>query len=180
MADLHLEVITPEGVKLDERVDEVVAPSVNGEFGVLPGHLPMLAALNIGLLHYAREGKTTDVAVGTGFAEVLGDKTLILTDRFITRDEVDVLPVRARLRDVDEELERWDGAPDDPRRLELVEEEQWLATQLELYGDPPPPRVLELRRAADFSGVLPGALEDAERGDDEADDDDHEDDREDV
>ncbi len=164
MADLHLEVITPEGIKLDERVDEVVAPSVNGEFGVLPGHLPMLAALNIGLLHYTKGGKSTDVAVGTGFAEIIGDKALILTDRFITRDKIDVLPVRERLKEVDGKLERWEGEPDDPERLELVEEEQWLATQLELYGDPPPPRVLENLRAADFSGVIP-ELEEEDQGD---------------
>jgi len=168
MADLHLEVITPEGIKLDERVEEVVAPSVNGEFGVLSGHLPMLAALNVGLLHYTKGGKTIDVAVGTGFAEIIGDKALILTDRFTTRDEIDVLPVRERLKEVDGKLERWEGEPDDPERLELVEEEQWLATQLELYGDPPPPRVLENLRAADFTGVIPdveeGAEDDAEEG----------------
>ena len=166
MADLHLEVITPEGIKLDERVEEVVAPSVNGEFGVLPGHLPMLAALNIGLLHYTKGGKTVDVAVGTGFAEVINDKALILTDRFTTRDEIDVLPVRERLKEVDGQLERWEGKPDDPERLELVEEEQWLATQLELYGDPPPPKVLENTRAAQFAGVIPDVKtdDDVEQG----------------
>jgi len=46
-----------------------------------------------------------------------------------------------------------------------VEEEQWLATQLELYGDPPPPRVLENLRAADFTGVIP-ELEEEDQGDD--------------
>lgn len=162
---LHLEVVTPSGVVLDLPVEEVVAPSVNGEFGVLPGHLPMLAALGTGLLHYTKNGKTEDVAVGRGFAEVLGDKAIILTDRFCVRDDVEVLEVRERLEEVDGKLEAWEGDLDDPERLELIEEEQWLATQLELYGDPPPPRVLENLRAADFTGVIP-ELEEEDQGDD--------------
>jgi F-type H+-transporting ATPase subunit epsilon len=152
---LALEIVTPQGVVLDERVEEVVAPSVHGEFGVLPGHLPMLAALQVGLLHYTKGGKVHDVAVGKGFAEVLRDRTIILTDRYILRDEIDVLSVRERLEEVDAILEKWTGDRHDPERLELIEEEQWLAAQLELYGDPPPARVLEDIPAADYGNIIP-------------------------
>ena len=157
MADsmLQLEVVTPQGVVLDERVDEVVAPSVDGEFGVLPGHLPMVAALQVGLLHYTKGGTTHDVAVGKGFAEVLRDRAVILTDRYILREDIDVLAVRERLEEVDAKLEKWTGERHDPERLELIEEEQWLAAQLELYGDPPPPRVLEDIPMGDYSNILP-------------------------
>lgn len=152
---IELEIVTPEGVKLEERVDEVIAPSVHGEFGVLPGHLPILAALNIGLLHY-REGNTlTDVAVGSGFAEVVHDKALILTDRFCLKEDVDVLDVRKRLKGVDAKLEAWDGDLDDPERLGLIEEERWLAAQLELYGDPPVPTVLVMSRSTDYRNIIP-------------------------
>jgi len=45
MADqILLEIVTPRGRALSVSVDEVTAPSVHGEFGVLPGHLPLLAA----------------------------------------------------------------------------------------------------------------------------------------
>ena len=154
---LELEIVTPQGVALKERVDEVIAPGAEGEFGVLSGHLPMLAALNIGLLHYRKGQKMHDVAVGNGFAEVLEDKTLVLTDRFTTRDDAKgkVLEVRKRLKDVDHQLERWEGELDDPARLDLVEEEQWLAVKLELIGDPPPPRVLENTLRADLSQIGP-------------------------
>ena len=154
---LELEIVTPQGVMLQTRVDEVVAPSVEGEFGVLPGHLPVLATLQVGLLHYKEGDQSTDVAVGTGFAEVVNDKALILTDRFATRDEVEVLTVRERLTEVDEQLETWDGELDDPARLGLIEEEQWLAAQLELYGDPPVPKVLEQTRALDYRAIIPDA-----------------------
>ena len=161
---LWLEVVTPQGIQLKQRVDEVIAPSVHGEFGVLPGHLPMLAALGVGLLHYRVGNKLTDVAVGTGFAEVLRNKALIITDRFIEKRDVDVLAVRSRLKKVDAELDKWTGELDDPKRLELIEEEQWLATQLELYGDPPQHKVLT-HRLVDYSQVIPeveGSSEDEE------------------
>ncbi len=159
---LELEIVTPQGVVLKEHVTELVAPGSRGEFGVLPGHLPMLATLNVGLLHYRKGKDLVEVAVGNGFAEVLLDKALVLTDRFTTRAKAkkNVIDVRKRLKEVDAKLERWDGELDDPERLDLIEDEQWLAAKLELIGDPPPPRVLESGAVADFSQILPDLGED--------------------
>lgn len=152
---LHLEIVTPKGVVLAEDVEEVVAPSVGGEFGVLPGRLPVLAALQIGIVRYRKPGAAdmTDVAVGHGFVQVNADKTVVLTDRFIAKEGIEVLTVRERLKEVDEKLESWEGEHDDVARLELIEEEQWLAAQLEVYGDAAVARVLEFRRATDFADL---------------------------
>ncbi len=152
---LQLEIVTPKGVVLSTRVDEVVAPSVFGEFGVLAGHLPMLAALNTGLVHYQEGNSRVDVAVGGGFVEVLHDKALLLTDRYATKDDVDVLQVRQDLKKVDAKIEKWTGDLSDPERLALIEQEQWLATQLELLGDPPQAKVLEQSRSTEYAGLLP-------------------------
>ncbi len=140
---IQLEIVTPSGVKLRESVSDVNAPSVGGEFGVLPGHLPMLAALRTGIVTYHKGGEERKVAVHHGFVEVANDVALLLTERFIEKGDVDVVRVRLRLKEVDEELDHWQGELTDPRRRELIEEEQWLAAQLELIGDPPPPTVRE-------------------------------------
>ena len=138
-----LEIVTPTGVALRERVAELTAPSVAGEFGVLPGHLPILAALRTGLCSYKKDGEETRIAVHHGFVEVAHDVALLLTERFVKKDDVDVVRVRLRLKEVDAELDHWQGELTDPKRRELIEEEQWLAAQLELIGDPPPPTVRE-------------------------------------
>src|SRR5262245_47225560 len=140
---IMLEIVTPTGVALRERVSDVTAPSVAGEFGVLPGHLPLLAALRTGLVTYQQAGEEHRIAVAYGFVEVAKDMALLLTERFMKKPDVDVVRVRRRLKEVDEELDHWQGDLTDPRRKELIEEEQWLATQLELIGDPPPPTVRE-------------------------------------
>lgn len=141
--NIFLEIVTPSGVALRERVVELTAPSVAGEFGVLPGHLPLLAALRTGLVTYKQDGKENKIAVHHGFVEVVNDTALLLTEKFAKRDDVDVVRVRKRLKEVDDELDHWTGELTDPRRAELIEEEQWLATQLELIGDAPPPMVRE-------------------------------------
>ncbi len=160
---LLLEIVTPKGVVLSTRVDEVVAPSVFGEFGVLAGHLPMMAALNTGLVRYQDGNDKVDVAVCGGFVEVFQDKALLLTDRYATADDVDILQVRQDLKKVDGQIEKWAGDLADPERLALIEQEQWLATQLELIGDPPQARVLEQSRSTEYSGLLPADDEQASK-----------------
>jgi F-type H+-transporting ATPase subunit epsilon len=138
---ISLEIVTPEGVKLSELVNEVTAPSVQGEFGVLPGHRPMLAALTTGIVTFIKGAETESVAVGAGFVEVADDKVLLLTDRFIRKPDIDPVLVRRELKEVDETLERFTGDQMSPEYGELVSRELWAAAQLDLYGDPPPPRV---------------------------------------
>jgi F-type H+-transporting ATPase subunit epsilon len=140
MADgkVTLEIVTPQGLALREEVDDVTAPSVSGEFGVLPGHLPLLAALRTGIVTYHRGGEEKKLAVADGFVEVKEDRALLLTDQVAKRDDVDPVRVRLELKDVDEQLDKYSGEPGSPEWQALVSREIWAATLLELYGDPPP------------------------------------------
>ncbi len=140
-ASISLEIVTPEGVALTEEVHDLSAPSVEGEFGVLPGHRPLLAALKTGIVSYRKEGEEHRVAVGSGFVEVHDDRAVLLTDRFIKKDDVDPVRARLELKEADEALDKFEGEPGTPDYAELVAKELWAAVQLELYGDPPPPTV---------------------------------------
>lgn len=136
---IRLEVVTPEGSVLSELVDELTSPSQRGTFGVLPGHVPLMAALRIGLISYRQGGTSISCAVGPGFVEVADDHAILLTDRFCRKDDVDVVDTRMRLKDVSAKLTAWNEEPGTPEHDQLVAEEQWLAALLELYGDPPAP-----------------------------------------
>jgi F-type H+-transporting ATPase subunit epsilon len=138
---LALEIVTPDGVKLTQAVEIFTAPGVSGEFGVMPRHRPMLAALTAGIVTYTRGGVMESVAIGPGFAEVADDKAVLITDHFTTKDEIDPVQVRLELKEVDGELDHFAGDPNGPEYGALVARELWAATQLELHGDPPPPRV---------------------------------------
>ncbi len=81
MPDLQLQVITPSRVIVDELVDEVVAPGVLGEFGVLPGHVPFITLLAEGEVRYRKGSSEQKLAVEGGLAEVRDNKVTILTDK---------------------------------------------------------------------------------------------------
>jgi F-type H+-transporting ATPase subunit epsilon len=150
---IQLEIVTPRGRALAVAVDEVTAPSVNGEFGVLPGHLPLLAALRTGIVSYRVGSETKLCAIGTGFAEAGPDKLVILTQEYTERAQIDPVIVRKDLAEVEQKLAHLESVPivspeakgaevaSTEARAErevLVARENWLAVQLELYGDPPP------------------------------------------
>lgn len=81
---LSLQVVTPEGKTLEQEVDEVTVPGLLGEFGVLPGHVPMLSAIKTGVLRYRKGSDKGLLAVGAGFAEVNGrDKVVALVQRAV-------------------------------------------------------------------------------------------------
>lgn len=134
---ITLEIVTPRGVALREIVDDVAAPSVDGEFGVLPGHLPILASLRTGIVTYHKGSEEKRLTVAEGFIEVKDDHALLLTDKVATRDQIDPVRVRLELREVDDKLAQYGGEPGAPEWQELVSRELWAAAQLELYGDPP-------------------------------------------
>ncbi len=90
MEGLRLEIVTPDKVVLQADVDYVGAPGVDGEFGVLAGHIPLLAALSIGGMYYRQGVQTRWAFVSGGFAEVADTKVTVLAEAAELADEIDV------------------------------------------------------------------------------------------
>ena len=67
---MKLSVTTPRGAIVDTDVDEVTAPGELGEFGVLPGHVPLMSALKPGVIWYKAKDRTGLIVVGEGFLQV--------------------------------------------------------------------------------------------------------------
>jgi F-type H+-transporting ATPase subunit epsilon len=90
MAQLLLEIVTPDKLVLSQDVDYVGAPGLLGEFGVMANHIPFLSALGIGSLMYKLGGKANYVFVSGGFAEVSGNKVTILAEVAERPEDIDV------------------------------------------------------------------------------------------
>lgn len=90
MATLQLEIVTPDRLVLSEEVEYVGAPGYEGEFGILPNHIPFLTALQVGNLYYKASGKTFYVFVAGGFAEVSDNKVTIMAEIAEQATEIDV------------------------------------------------------------------------------------------
>lgn len=105
---LKLEIVTPHGLIYSEEVDEVTANGSEGEFCVLPGHVPYVTTLKIGMLiaKTARESKY--FFVNWGYAEIGADKVLILSDSAERAEEIDVERAKAAMKRAEERLNKAD------------------------------------------------------------------------
>ena len=99
---IKLEIVTPERLLISEEVDEVTIPGSEGYLGILPGHLPLLTMLGIGVLTYRKGSQKWSLACSGGFAEVLQDRVIIMADSVERPDEVDL----SRARSAKEKAER--------------------------------------------------------------------------
>jgi F-type H+-transporting ATPase subunit epsilon len=90
MKTIKVSVVTPDGPVYDSDVEMVITKAQSGELGILPGHIPMVAPLNIGAVRLKKDGKTEFVAVSGGFLEVRPDQVTILAQSAEVASEIDV------------------------------------------------------------------------------------------
>ncbi len=116
---LTLEIVTPEAKVYSDTVDSVVVPTVEGEIGVLPGHIPLLTQVEHGELRVTKGGATQWLAVGGGFAQIDGDRVRVLAEHAITEEKIDENAVEAALKRAQDELK---AAKDmDPQQYEHLQ-----------------------------------------------------------
>lgn len=131
MATLSLEVATPDGLALKTEAEMVTAPSVEGEFGVLPGHLPLLAATRAGLLTYRVGGRNEVAAIGPGFVEARPDKVLVLTDAFLKPASIDRAAAEQELAAAERALSESKDQLEAPEHKEAQRNVEWARARVD-------------------------------------------------
>jgi F-type H+-transporting ATPase subunit epsilon len=117
-----LEIVAPSRqVVRSERVDEVIAPGSEGEFGVLPGHTPFLTTLKVGMLSYLEGTEWHRLAIDWGYAEVGPDRVIILAEGADRAADIDLAEERAVKERAEKALsEKLDQKDYDKARIELM------------------------------------------------------------
>jgi F-type H+-transporting ATPase subunit epsilon len=91
MAKLRVEVVTGEReVLVEDDVDMVVAPGIEGQLGILPRHAPLITTLVPGELRVKKGGNEQVLAVGGGFLEAGPDRVMVLADSAEHAEEIDL------------------------------------------------------------------------------------------
>lgn len=90
MSTLNVSVVTPDGPVLEEDYDMVVCETEDGELGVLPGHIPLVAPLIISAIRLKRGNNTDRLAVNGGFLEVQPKNITILAQSAEKPVDIDV------------------------------------------------------------------------------------------
>jgi len=116
---LTLEIVTPEAKVYSDTIDSVVIPTVAGEIGVLPGHIPLITQVEHGELRVTKGASTQMLAVSGGFAQIDGDTVRVLAEHAITEEKIDEHAVEAAMKRAEEELKAAKGM--DPQQYEHLQ-----------------------------------------------------------
>ncbi|WP_026907708.1 F0F1 ATP synthase subunit epsilon [Paucisalibacillus globulus] len=113
MKTLTVSVVTPDGPVLEDTYEMVSCKAENGELGILPGHIPLVAPLAISSVRLKRDSSEDKLAINGGFLEVRPDKVTILAQSAEKPSDIDVARAEKakdraeqRLRSNDDHIDR--------------------------------------------------------------------------
>lgn len=89
MQQLHLKIVTPEKLLLDEEVSQVNVSTEDGILGILPNHANLMAKLKSGELIIKKGGKEDTLAIGDGFLQVANNTLTVMTDLATYATDID-------------------------------------------------------------------------------------------
>jgi F-type H+-transporting ATPase subunit epsilon len=101
---IQLHIVSADRMLVNETVDEVEIPGADGYFGVLPGHTPLLALLQVGQLWYRQGQEIHYLAAAYGFAEVQPDRVTILAQVAERADDIDLARAEAAKQRAEQRL----------------------------------------------------------------------------
>jgi F-type H+-transporting ATPase subunit epsilon len=155
---MRLSITTPQGSVVEADVDEVSAPGVLGELGILPGHVPLMTALKPGVLVYRAGERVATLAVGEGFLQVApaavtaaavvgsgaggigaiagaitGDRVLVLVDQALAARSVDRAAAEKDFARAEAELAAWKRDLDGAYQA-LVVRRDWALARMHAAG----------------------------------------------
>lgn len=121
MSTFLLEIVTPDHLAYSGEVERLTVRGVEGDLGILPGHIPMVTPLQVAPLTIKTGNKTSQIAVNGGFVEVRKDKVVVLAESAEAAEEIDLQRAQAAKERAERRLANADKQAEiDYRRAELA------------------------------------------------------------
>ncbi|MGD6842251.1 F0F1 ATP synthase subunit epsilon [Bacillus infantis] len=120
MKTIKVSVVTPDGPVYESDVDMVSTKAQSGELGILPGHIPMVAPLQIGAVRLKNGGNTELLAVNGGFIEVRPDQVTILAQSAEQSEGIDIERAKSAKERAEQRLADQKRDNIDAKRAELA------------------------------------------------------------
>jgi len=130
MATFHFDLVSPEKLAFSGEVDQVDIPGAEGDFGVLAGHAPVVAAIRPGILTIITGGSKQKIIVLGGLAEVSEKGLTVLADVATSIDEVDRARFATTINEMQEKLSEKEGFELD-REIERLDHFKSVQRQIE-------------------------------------------------
>ena len=129
MATFHFDLVSPEKLAFSGEVDQVDIPGMEGDFGVLAGHAPVVAAIRPGILTVITGGTREKIIVLGGLAEISDNRLTVLADVATSMQDLDRAEFADRISAMEEKLAEKEGSELD-RALERLDHFKSIQQQL--------------------------------------------------
>jgi len=119
---LTLRVLAPDQNVFDGSADEVILPSTTGQLGILPGHISLLTAIDVGVLRVRANGAWNSIALMGGFAEVDADEVTVLVNNAELGSAIDASAAEAEFQQATTTVAGMEGQSTSPEKLKAQQQ----------------------------------------------------------
>jgi F-type H+-transporting ATPase subunit epsilon len=129
MTTFHFDLVSPEKLAFSGEVDQVDVPGIEGDFGVLAGHAPVVAAIRPGILTVISSGTQQKIIVLGGLAEMSDKGLTVLADVATSLEELDRVKFADKISQMEADLAEKEGSELD-REIERLDHFKSIQNQL--------------------------------------------------
>jgi F-type H+-transporting ATPase subunit epsilon len=119
---LTLRVLATDQNVFDGSADEVILPSTTGQLGILPGHISLLTAIDVGVLRVRTNSGWSSIALMGGFAEVDADEVTVLVNGAELGSSIDGNTAETEFQSASSTVAGMEGKPSSPEKLKAQQQ----------------------------------------------------------
>ena len=121
MPTIKLDIVTPQKISYSEEINVLEAPAIDGLIGILPGHAPLVTALEIGVLRVVRNQEEIMISISEGFMEVKPDQIKVVVRTAELPQEINVERAEEAKERAESRLNNGDKKNDETRAKAALE-----------------------------------------------------------
>ena len=119
---ISLKVLAPNQNVFEGDAEEVILPSTTGQLGILPGHISLVTAIDIGVLRLRSNSKWVSIALMGGFAEIESDEVTVLVNSAEIGSQIDQKEAEAALSKAETEFNKYTTSEKSPEKIKAINE----------------------------------------------------------
>ncbi len=119
---ISLKVLAPNQNVYEGEAEEVILPSTTGQIGVLPGHISLVTAIDIGVLRLRKDSKWSSIALMGGFAEIESNEVIVLVNSAEICSEINIEKAEKTLKEAKLAISKFSDNEKSPEKIKALNE----------------------------------------------------------
>ena len=119
---ISLKVLAPNQNVYEGEAEEVILPSTTGQIGILPGHISLVTAIDIGVLRLRMNSQWKSIALMGGFAEIESDEVIVLVNSAEVGSDIDVKKAEEALKEAKSAISKFAENEKSPEKVKAINE----------------------------------------------------------